>query len=83
MEWIPKTLDNLDSAALALYQSLTGYFLWVFLRFALSVAAVIAMTASPAIRFMAVAAVTTYVAVEFFGRRLRRARQPRIARQRG
>lgn len=80
MEWIPKFFDNLDSAAYVLYQSGIGYFRWVFLRLALSVAAVTAMTIIPAVRLLAIAVVTTYVAMEVIDRLISRWRRLRLAR---
>lgn len=61
MEWAPKFLDSLDSAALALHQSWAGYYRWVFFRLVLTILAVAAMVFSPAIRILAIAIVTTYV----------------------
>ena len=83
MEWIPKTLDNLDSAALALYQSLAGYYRWVFLRLALTVVAVTAITISPSIRLFAIAAVVTYVFIESIDWLISRRKQSRVIRVQG
>ena len=83
MEWIPKTLDNLDSAALALYQSLAGYYHWVFLRLALTVVAVTAITISPSIRLFAIAAVVTYVFIESIDWLISRRKQSRVIRVQG
>ncbi len=60
MEWIPKLIDDLDSAGLGLYQAAAGYYLWVFLRLLITIVAVTAITVSPTIRLMAIAVVTTY-----------------------
>jgi hypothetical protein len=79
MEWAPKLLDNLDSAALALYQSWAGYYRWVFLRLAMTIVAVTAMTISPVIRLLAIAIVTTYISLEMIDRLIVRHRQPRAA----
>ena len=83
MEWIPKTLDNLDSAAHALYQSLAGYYRWVFLRLMFTVVAVTAMTLSPTIRLLAIAAVVTYVFIETIDRLVTRRKQSRVAQAQG
>jgi len=83
MEWAPKLLDNLDSAALALYQSWVGYYHWIFLRLAMTIVAVTAMTISPAIRLLAIAIVTTYISLEMIGRLIVRLRQSRAATVRG
>jgi len=83
MEWIPKYLDNLDSAVLALYQSWAGYYRWVLLRLLVSVVAVAAMTFSPTIRLMAIAVVTTYVALETIDRLISHRKQSGVARVRG
>jgi hypothetical protein len=83
MEWAPKLLDNLDSAALALYQSWAGYYRWVFLRLTMTIVAVAAMTISPAIRLLAIAIVTTYISLEMIDRLILRRRQPRAATARG
>ncbi len=80
MEWIPKFLDNLDSTAHALYQSGIGYFRWVFLRLAMTVVAVTAMMISPAARLLAIAIVTTYLALEAVDRLISHRRRLRIAR---
>jgi len=83
MEWAPKLLDNLDSAALALYQSWAGYYRWIFLRLTMTIVAVTAMTISPAIRLLAIAIVTTYISLEMIDRLIVRLRQPRAATARG
>lgn len=83
MEWIPKSLDRLDSAALALYQSWAGYYRWVLLRLMVTVVAVTVMILSPTIRLMAIAIVTTYISVETVDRLISRCRQSRAARARG
>ncbi len=80
MEWIPKTLDNLDSAALALYQSLTGYYRWILLRLMLTVAAVTAITLSPTIRLSVVAALGTYFFMVAFDRLIAGLKLSRITR---
>jgi len=68
MEWAPKFLDNLDSAVLALYQSWSGYYRWVFLRLMMTIVAVSSMLISPTIRILAIAIVTTYVTAEMIDR---------------
>ncbi len=83
MEWAPKLLDNLDSAALALYQSWAGYYRWVFLRLAMTIVAVTAMTISPVIRLLAIAIVTTYISLEMIDRLIVHLRQSRTATVRG
>jgi hypothetical protein len=80
MEWIPKTLDNLDSAAIGLYQALVGYYRWVLLRLMLTVAAVTAITLSPTIRLSVIAAVVTYLFMTAFGRLVAGRRLSRITR---
>jgi len=80
MEWIPKTLDNLDSAALALYQSLTGYYRWILLRLMLTVAAVTVITLSPAMRLSIVAALVTYFFMVAFDRLIAGLKLSRITR---
>jgi len=80
MEWIPKTLDNLDSAALALYQSLTGYYRWILLRLMLTVAGVTAITLSPTIRLSVIAAVATYISMAGFDRLVASLKLSRITR---
>ena len=68
MEWIPKTLDNLDSAAIALYQSLAGYYRWILLRLMLTTAGVTAIMLSPTIRLSVIAAIVTYISMAGFDR---------------
>ena len=80
MEWIPKYLDNLDSAALALIQSWAGYYRWVILRAAITIVAVAAITVSPAIRVLVVAFVMTFILVEALDRLILRPRRFRVAR---
>lgn len=80
MEWIPKYLDSIDSAAIALYQSWVGHYRWIVMRVAISILAVAAMTVSPTVRALAVAAVVTYVFVEFVARFIARSGRFRPAR---
>jgi hypothetical protein len=80
MEWIPKALDNLDSAAIALYQSLAGYYRWILLRLMLTIAAVTLITLSPTIRLSVIAAVVTYLFMTAFDRLVAGCKLSRIAR---
>jgi len=83
MEWLPKSLDSIDSAALALYQSWTGYYRWVIFRLVLSVAAIAVMLISPAIRQFSIALVMTYAAIEMIDWLISHRKKLRVARTRG
>jgi|GEM_PF-2221231 len=83
MEWLPKSVDNIDSAVLALYQSWTGYYRWVFFRVVLTFAAVTAMVWSPSIRHFAIAVVTTYILAGLIDRMVSHRKRTRFLRARG
>lgn len=68
MEWIPKLLDNLDSAAHSLYQAGAGYHRWVFLRLLMTAVVLATISISSMIRLAAIAIVTTYVSLEMADR---------------
>jgi len=68
MEWLPKLLDDIDSTCLALHQSWAGYYRWVFLRLTLTIAGVTVLTASPALRVLAIASVVSYGTVDALDR---------------
>jgi len=80
MEWMPKLLDNLDSAAFALYQSWGGYYRWIFLRLAMAVIGVSTLLLSPMLRSTAIAIVVTYVAMTAIDGLIARFKPSRVAR---
>ncbi len=83
MEWLPKSIDNIDSAVLALYQSWAGYYRWVFFRIVLTAVAVTAMIWSPSIRHFSIAVVTTYLLAGLIDRLVSRRKRTHILRARG
>jgi len=83
MEWIPKSIDCIDSAVLALYQLWRGYYRWVFFRVVLTVAAVTAMIWSPSIRHFSIAVVTTYLLAGLLDRLVLRRKRTPVFRARG
>lgn len=79
MEWLPKLLDNLDSAAVAAHQAWAGYMRWVALGCVFIVLAISVIAFSPLVRLLALAAVLTYLAAEALDLLVRRLVVPRRA----
>ena len=81
MEWLPKLLDNLDSAAYAAHQAWAGYLRWAVLGFVLMAIAIAVVALSPGARLFAIAAGLSYLAAECLDLIIARFVLPRQARR--